>query len=97
MAAIKNIIFDLGGVLINIDYNKTAHAFNSLGINDFTSMYAQFTADALFEGLETGQTSENVFYDFMTKKGSSPLQIPEIQLAWNAMILDIREESFANI
>ena len=31
MAAIKNIIFDLGGVLLNIDYHKTANAFKALG------------------------------------------------------------------
>ena len=31
MTAIKNIIFDLGGVLLNIDFNKTKEAFEKLG------------------------------------------------------------------
>jgi len=35
MSTIKNIIFDLGGVLLNIDYNKTSEAFKKLGASDF--------------------------------------------------------------
>ena len=94
MAALKNIIFDLGGVLINIDYKKTEHAFTRLGVPDFRKMYAQFTADELFESLETGHTSEERFYEFMTKKGSRPLETLQVQAAWNAMLLDFRVESF---
>lgn len=30
---IKNIIFDLGGVILEIDKNKTISAFENLGIN----------------------------------------------------------------
>lgn len=94
MATIKNIIFDLGGVLINIDYNKTAGAFRNLGVNNFEDMYTQFTADALFEHLETGHTSEADFYASMNGKGSGPLTPWQVKDAWNAMLLDFRVESF---
>jgi putative hydrolase of the HAD superfamily len=40
MSAIKNVIFDLGGVLLNIDYNRTTNAFKQLGYNDFENMYS---------------------------------------------------------
>lgn len=94
MAALKNIIFDLGGVLINIDYNKTATAFTELGVTDFRKMYQQYSADELFESLETGHTSEESFYDFMTKKGLKALKPLQVQEAWNAMLMDFRVESF---
>ena len=32
---IKNIIFDLGGVLLDIDYQKSIDAFKNRGIDDF--------------------------------------------------------------
>lgn len=94
MATLRNIIFDLGGVLLNIDYNKTACAFTELGVTDFRKMYQQYTADELFESLETGHTSVESFYDFMAKKGLKPLKPTQVQDSWNAMLLDFRVESF---
>ena len=55
MDAVKNIIFDLGGVLLDIDYNKTSDAFKKLGASDFDSFYSQQGANQLFEDLETGE------------------------------------------
>lgn len=93
MAVLKNIIFDLGGVLINIDYKKTEQAFTDLGVTNFREMYAQYAADELFESLETGHTSEERFYEFMTQKGNKLLEPVQVQKAWNAMLLDFRVES----
>ena len=93
MAKIKNIIFDLGGVLINIDYKRTEKAFADLGVKNFDEMYAQVKADALFESLETGHITEDHFYEKMTSRGFS-LQRSQVEQAWNAMLLDFRVESF---
>ena len=57
MQKIENIIFDLGGVLLDIDYNLTRKAFEKLGVADFDEMYSQATADKLFQNLETGKIS----------------------------------------
>jgi putative hydrolase of the HAD superfamily len=62
MSQIKNIIFDLGGVLLNIDYNKTSIAFKKLGVVNFDELYAQSKANELFENLETGLISNEDFY-----------------------------------
>jgi len=35
MAQIKNIIFDLGGVIINLDVPRTITAFENLGVPEF--------------------------------------------------------------
>ena len=45
----------MGNVLFSIDYKKTEDAFKALGYNNFSEMYSQFTADDLFEKLETGK------------------------------------------
>lgn len=92
MIKTKNIIFDLGGVLLNIDYNKTLKAFEQLGFPHFSAMYSQFTADALFEKLETGEVSNGIFYKTLISNHPVITQ-QDIKEAWNAMLLDFRLES----
>jgi len=93
MEGIKNIIFDLGGVLLNIDYNRTSEAFKKLGAGDFDSFYSQQGANQLFEELETGNITETDFYSEMQKHCDPNTTIAQIQAAWNAILLDFREES----
>lgn len=90
MAAIKNIIFDMGGVLYNIDYNLTADAFKELGFTNFEAMYSQFTADEVFEKLETGQITEQEFYTIIQQKSDVEISTTQIKNAWNAMLLGFR-------
>jgi glucose-1-phosphatase len=93
MDVVKNIIFDLGGVLLNIDYNKTSDAFKKLGASDFDSFYSQQGANELFEALETGNITETVFYNTMQEHCSPNTTHEQIQEAWNAILLDFRKES----
>ncbi len=93
MQLTQNIIFDLGGVLLNIDYNKTKEAFQKIGFADFDKMYNQFAANELFEQLETGKISEEDFYKAMLANGDKDLSVKDIRNAWNAMLLDFRKES----
>jgi glucose-1-phosphatase len=93
MAELKNIIFDLGGVLINIDYKKTERAFIELGFENFEAMYSQFTADAIFEKLETGKISNEDFYDKLISLSNNSITASQIKNAWNGLVLDWRVES----
>jgi glucose-1-phosphatase len=90
---IKNIIFDLGGVLINIDYYKTINAFKALGISNFEQMYSQITANELFENMETGKTTEDEFYEAIKQTAPTPLTNQQIKDAWNSLLLDFRPHS----
>lgn len=92
MDTLKNIIFDLGGVLLNINYKLTAKAFADLGVVDFENMYGQFSADDLFEKLETGHITEDHFFHVMKSRTGS-LTTETTTQAWNAMVLDFRMES----
>ncbi len=93
MAEIKNIIFDLGGVLINLDFNKPVLSFRELGFPHFENMYSQFKVDQLFEKLETGKITEEEFYIVLKKVGINRLTNDDIKNAWNSMLLDFREKS----
>ncbi len=93
MAELKNIIFDLGAVLINIDYKKTERAFIELGFENFEAMYSQFTADAIFEKLETGKITNEAFYNKLISLSNNNITASQIKNAWNEIILHWRVES----
>lgn len=93
MSTIKNIIFDLGGVLLDIDTTKTNAAFEQLGIKDFKKNYSLNKADALFDNLETGMITEENFYDGIRNISRLPLHNNDIRDAWNALLLNFRIES----
>ncbi len=93
MNTIKNIIFDLGGVLLDIDTTKTNAAFEQLGVTDFKNNYTLHKADALFDNLEKGIITEQAFYDGIRSISRLPLHNADIRDAWNALLLDFRTES----
>lgn len=93
MKETKNIIFDLGGVLLDIDFQKSVDAFQKLGIDNFDNMFSQFKADQLFEKLETGEISEPDFYETIKKRTNLAISNLQIDDAWNALILHFRTES----
>ena len=45
----KALLLDLGGVLIDIDYQATEKAFEKLGVDDFKNRCTQFAQNELFD------------------------------------------------
>lgn len=89
----KAIIFDFGGVILNIDYNKTSKAFQELGVSHFDDIYSQKNANPLFKALEEGKINEEEFYNAFKNSTDTPLTDQQIVDAWNAMLLRFREEA----
>ena len=92
---LKNILFDMGNVLFSIDYKKTEDAFKALGYENFSEMYSQFTADALFEKLETGKITTEEFYKKMISSHTGLIDENQITTAWNSMLLHWRLDSLS--
>lgn len=92
MKNIRNIIFDLGGVLFNINFSLTEKAFTKLGVKDFSSFFTQFHSNDLFVKLETG-VDEDMFYDDFRAATGLGVSNDEIRDAWNALLIDFRMES----
>ncbi len=92
MEQIKNIIFDLGGVFLNIDYPKTQIAFEKSGVVNFHDLFTQHHASPLFENLEIGKISAVEFYDEFRSLSKTNLSNEQIEIAWNAMLLDFPKE-----
>ncbi len=90
---IKNIIFDFGGVILNIDFQKSIDAFEELGFTDFDELFSQFKADELFMKLEVGRVSEDDFFERLKEVAPKSVEKHQLKNAWNAMLLSYRKES----
>jgi len=88
----KNIIFDLGGVILNIDYLRTSKAFKELGHANFDDLYTQASQTPLFNLFETGKISEVNFFGQLAAELHSTCSLDELKNAWNAMLLGLPVE-----
>jgi FMN phosphatase YigB (HAD superfamily) len=86
MQKIKNIIFDLGGVFLDIHYHLTQKAFEDLGVTHFHELFTQHHASDIFEKLETGKISEKEFYNEFRSEANILLTDEQIKTAWNALL-----------
>jgi HAD superfamily hydrolase (TIGR01509 family) len=89
---IKNIIFDLGNVLLNLDFNASIRAFQKIGLTEDVLDKQQVYSDPVFYELETGKITPEKFRKGVRKILINP-DVPDqkIDEAWSAMILDIPE------
>ena len=87
---IKNIIFDLGKVLLNLDFEASIKAFQKLGLNKNVLDNQQAYSDPVFYELEVGKVSPKEFCSRVRKVLNNP-DVTDLQIedAWYAMILDI--------
>lgn len=89
MNGIKNIIFDLGGVIINLDYDATREAFIQLGFRDFDAVYSQVQQGGLFDAMDKGEITPGEFRNKIRQCIDRDVSDDEIDAAWNAMLLDV--------
>jgi glucose-1-phosphatase len=83
------IIFDLGGVVLNIDYNRCIEEFKKLGEEHFEELYTKSHQDKIFDQLEMGKISAADFRAYMKKFLHPSVPPSEIDRAWNALLLDL--------
>jgi len=88
----KNIIFDLGGVILNIDFEKTTNTFMNLGVSNFEQLYSKAKQNNLFDDYESGKISSDEFIFGIQKLVGISLTEQQIINAWNALLLDLPEE-----
>lgn len=90
---IKNIIFDLGGVIFDIRYENVPEAFARLGVRDFDKLYTQQAQSEAIDLFEEGKMSVPDFRNYIrTLKGATCLTDQQIDDAWNSIMGDIPVE-----
>ena len=91
---IKVIIFDLGSVLLKVDYQRTIDSFKKLGMTYPKHYFNVEYNDPILDKFEKGLLSENEFIKKIEMKISKVCSKKEIIDAWNAMIVEFPEENW---
>lgn len=87
---IENIIFDLGGVIINLDIDKTFHKFSELFHRDIRSeIFSDDDKNKFFRDYETGKIDDEQFRSLIAELAGFSIPDNLIDEAWNAMLMDI--------
>lgn len=86
---IKNLIFDFGGVIINLDPIRMGMSFVELGVKHIDKVNESIAASGLYLDLEMGLITPAEFRDGIRKHSGLKLTDSQIDNAWNSMILDI--------
>ncbi len=86
---IQNIIFDLGGVIVNIDPTFSFRAFSAMSNKPVEEIMEIYHHTAFFRHYEAGKISDADFRHGIRKALDINSPDEEIDAAWNATLLEI--------
>jgi HAD superfamily hydrolase (TIGR01509 family) len=92
MHPVKNIIFDLGGVLLNLDFVGSRNAFIQLGVPQIEDLFRFTQEDTFWKQYETGRLNDQQFVEAARKLAIAGTTDESIIVAWNSMLLDFPKE-----
>ena len=90
---IKNIVFDFGGVIADIDREQAVQAFIRLGVKDADRILDKYHQTGIFQELEEGTLTEEAYRNELGKLCGRTLSWEEVQQAWLGFFtgIDVRK------
>jgi len=90
MQKIKNIIFDYGNVIFEINFKNAQFALEQLGISNVAGFFGHKSHNNIFDDFETGTLTPNQFRDAIRKEaGNNLISDEEIDAAWNSLLIGV--------
>ncbi len=90
MKNLKNIIFDYGNVIFEINFERTQSALLQLGITNVEAFFAHKNHNQLFDDFETNTSSANEFRAGIRKAAdNNDLTDQQIDDAWNSLLIGV--------
>ena len=89
LSRIRHLLFDLGGVIINLEVPRTHQALGRLADRDAADIARQSRETDLFNRYETGACTDDAFRDGLRGFLGSTASDDQLDEAWNAMLLDL--------
>lgn len=86
---IKNLLFDLGGVIMDIERENCIKAFKELGMENIGDFLGDYAQQGVFARLEEGKISEEQFRDEVRTHCPSGTTDDEIDAAFNEFLTGI--------
>ncbi len=87
MQPFKNLIFDIGDVIVDIDYKVTVGEFQKLSAVDFSEIVSYNKQSHIFDQFETGKVTAQQFRDELKKFLINGTTDEAITRAWNSILI----------
>ena len=87
--SIKNIVFDLGGVLVGLDGQRSIEAFDRLGCEAVSQYIIDHRTEDLFYRIELGLIDTHGFCEEIRQMTSTAATDEEMVAAWNALLTEL--------
>ncbi|MEM1134569.1 MAG: HAD family phosphatase [Bacteroidota bacterium] len=87
MQKIKNIIFDMGGVILPLDFQQTFKAFERLAFNNFEKLFNKAYQHDFIVAYETGEITSAEFRTHIRNILEIDVDDSTVDHAWNAMLV----------
>ncbi len=97
LMAIKYVIFDLGGVLIDINFDKTFEAYGQITGKSKENLRQATFLTAAYEDYESGILNDAGFRDALRKQLDISVDDKILDDAWNALLLDFNPQAISLI
>lgn len=91
---IRNIVFDLGGVLIHLNREESIRRFKAIGVADIEEMLDPYLQKGLFLDLESGRKSEEEFRTELSRHIGNELTYQQVYDALLGFLEEISAEKF---
>lgn len=92
LSGIRNIVFDFGGVLVDLDRERCISAFENLGVNVRDAL-GKYTQSGVFSSLEKGDITDEDFCDALRQIAGRPdVSDRKISDAWDEFLTGIPTE-----
>lgn len=89
MKKIKNIIFDLGNVLLDLDWERTEQAFRDMLQEEYEAALLRYDSERLFELLEVGEITPKEFVRRMQQTTRRAIDEKTIIDSWNTILAEL--------
>ena len=89
---ITTLIFDLGGVIVDLDWNQCIRNFEKIGINDMEKLVSTTLQKGFVLDYEMGLTSDDQFRTEIRKYAVSEVTDDQIDYAWTSLLVGIPAE-----
>lgn len=86
---IKTIIFDLGGVLYDLDRIKCIKALVEIGVTNAGDLLTDYKQSGIFRQIEEGEITDAEFYNEIRQMAKRDVSDFDIKSAWNAFLVEI--------
>ena len=87
MEGIKNLVFDFGNVLFDIDLSRIDRHLSLLAGEQYAAARIQLQRNQIFDLYETGGLSTFDFLEAVRLAVHPPLLAEQVQLAWNSIFI----------